>query len=253
MTAETTAPEDKRRARFPIFRPLGDRALTVSFGDSIDAETNETVIRIADSLREHPFDGFAEAVPTYCALLIIYDPLVISGDDVEHLVAARISEARHQARARRRWTVPVHYGGPAALDLDSLAAEKDMTPQELIALHSGAEYRVYMIGFAPGFTYLGGLPERLHAPRLPQPRQMIPAGAIGIGGQQASVNSVAGPSGWRFIGSTPVRAFDPARKAPFLFAAGDLVRFHPVAAAEAAELSARVAQGDTVIRPEQVA
>lgn len=239
--------------RYPLFLPLGERAVTVSFGDTIDEETNEAVIRVADSLRDHPFDGFEEAVPTYRSLLILYDPLVTSGDRVEQVVAERFAAAEHAARPARRWHIPVYYGGEAALDLESLSAEKGMTQQELIALHSSAEYRVFMIGFAPGFVYLGGLPEQLHVPRLPKPRQLVPAGAIGIGGQQASVNSVAGPSGWRFVGSTPVRLFDPKRAKPFLFAAGDLVRFEPVAEAEASELAVRVARGEAVVQPELVA
>ena len=127
---------------------------------------------------------------------------------------------------------------------------KGLSPQEVIALHSGAEYRIYMIGFAPGFAYLGGLPEILHTPRLPKPRQNIPAGAIGIGGQQGNINSVAGPSGWRFIGWTPVRSFDPARPEPFLFRAGDRIRFRPIDAEESRDLLARAANGDTIIVPE---
>lgn len=237
----------------PVFRAFGDRALTVSFGETIDAATNQVVIRLAEALQAAPFDGFEEAVPTYRSLLIVYDPLQISGAEVERIVADRLSQAQAALRPARRWHIPVHYGGECALDLESLAAEKDMSPQELLALHAGAEYRVFMIGFAPGFAYLGGLPDRLHVPRLPKPRQRVPAGAIGIGGQQASINSVAGPSGWRFVGGTPVRAFDPGRAAPFLFAAGDLVRFVPVTEAEAVSLARRVARGEDVVTPEAVA
>lgn len=237
----------------PTFRAFGDRALTVSFGETIDATTNEVVIRLADALQARPFAGLEEAVPTYRSLLIVFDPLQISGADVERIVTDRLHEAETAPRPGRRWHIPVHYGGDCALDLETLATEKGMSPEELVALHSGAEYRVFMIGFAPGFAYLGGLPERLHVPRLPKPRQLVPAGAIGMGGQQASINSVAGPSGWRFVGGTPVRAFDPDRAAPFLFAAGDLVRFVPVTAAEAADLAARVARGEDVVAPEAIA
>lgn len=250
MTRPRTTAREDQGAGFPIYQPLGDRALNVCFGDTICERTNETVLQLADSLTEHPFEGFEEAVPTYRALLILYDPLVTSGEVVERLVAARIAATRQQGRARRRWHVPVYYGGAAALDLESLAADKGMTPEALIALHSGAEYRVYMIGFAPGFVYLGGLPDALHVSRLPKPRQLVPAGAIGIGGQQASINSVAGPSGWRFIGQTPVRAFDPCRPVAVLFAAGDLVRFEPVSEAEAADMAERVARGEHVARQE---
>jgi KipI family sensor histidine kinase inhibitor len=120
---------------------------------------------------------------------------------------------------------------------------------EVISLHSGAEYRVYMIGFAPGFAYLGGLPEVLHTPRLTTPRQHIVAGSIGIGGKQASINSLDGPSGWRFIGRTPLRLFDPQREEPALFRAGDTVRFKAIDAAEFERLEARVAAGETIAEP----
>nr|WP_272213791.1 carboxyltransferase domain-containing protein [Marinicella sp. W31]MDC2879743.1 carboxyltransferase domain-containing protein [Marinicella sp. W31] len=103
-----------------------------------------------------------------------------------------------------------------------------MSPDDVIALHTGATYRVFMIGFAPGFTYLGGLPEALHTPRLGEPRQKVPAGAVGIGGAQAAINSVSGPSGWRYIGRTPVRLFDAERSDPAFFRAGDIIRFHAV-------------------------
>jgi KipI family sensor histidine kinase inhibitor len=129
------------------------------------------------------------------------------------------------------------------MDLDELADMKRMSAEALIALHASVEYRVYMIGFAPGFAYLGGLPEVLHTPRLAVPRQRIDASAIGIGGKQASINSVPGPSGWRFIGRTPLKLFDPARDEPFLLRAGDRVRFRPVQANEAAALDAAAADG----------
>ncbi|MDX2485474.1 MAG: 5-oxoprolinase subunit PxpB [Pseudodonghicola sp.] len=237
----------------PVFHPFGDRALSVSFGEGVDAATNDAVIELAAALETRPFVGMEEVVPTYRSLLVIFDPLLIGGAEVEAQVAARLSATTGRLGTRRRWHVPVCYGGAAALDLDDLCAEKKLSREDLIALHSGAEYRVYMIGFAPGFAYLGGLPERLHTPRLQKPRQLVPAGAIGIGGQQASVNSVAGPSGWRFIGQTPLKAFDPAREEPFLFAAGDLIRFTPVTAQDYETLSRRLAAGESVVAPEIVA
>ncbi|TDE38476.1 5-oxoprolinase subunit PxpB [Antarcticimicrobium sediminis] len=236
----------------PVFHPFGDRALTVSLGEGIDVATNDAVIDLAAALEAQPFVGMEEVVPTYRSLLVVFDPLVIGGAEVEAQVAARLTETADRPGTRRRWHVPVCYGGAVALDLDDLCAEKKLGREELIALHSGAEYRVYMIGFAPGFAYLGGLPERLHTPRLQKPRQLVPAGAIGIGGQQASVNSVAGPSGWRFIGQTPLKAFDPAREEPFLFAAGDLIRFTPVTQEEFETLSRRLAAGEVVVVPEIV-
>lgn len=222
----------------PVFRPLGDRALTVEFGQTIDTAVNKAVISLGNRLEAAAPDWLIEVVPTYRSLVIVFDPLMIGGTDVEAFVANQRADSSQDAGKQHRWRVPVHYGGDGALDLEALADEKGMSVDDLIALHSGAEYRVFMIGFAPGFTYLGGLPAELHTPRLATPRQFVPAGAIGIGGQQASINSVAGPSGWRFIGETPIKAFDPQRSSPFLFEPGDVIRFVPVGADEAAQLAA---------------
>lgn len=227
--------------------PCGDQAVTFEFSDHIDADVNARVIALATALDEAAIPGISDRVPTYRSLLVRYDPLVIRGAEVERRVRA-LAQASHSAGARgRHWRVPVHYGGVTGMDLDALAAEKGMTSEALIALHSSIDFRVFMIGFAPGFAYLGGLPEILHTPRLKVPRQGIPAGAVGLGGQQASISSVSGPSGWRFLGGTPVRLFDPQRDPAFLIAAGDTVRFVPIDAQAFATLHARAAAGDPVI------
>lgn len=234
----------------PVFLPVGECAVAVQFGEAVDPAANDTVIHLEAALRAAPCHGLVELVPTYRSLLVIYDPLLTRADEVETAIRAKLQDQAASSKPARLWRIPVWYGGEAALDLDEIAQEKSMTREALIALHSGAQYRVYMIGFAPGFTYLGGVPSALHCPRLSKPRQLVPAGAIGIGGQQASINSVAGPSGWRFIGQTPVRPFDMARPEPFLFAAGDRIKFYPVTEPEAADLFARVRSGDVIVAPE---
>jgi KipI family sensor histidine kinase inhibitor len=234
----------------PVFLSVGDSAISVQFGETVDSVTNRAVIALAADLSDTPIEGVLECVPTYRALLVTYDPLLIRGAALEAALLERLQHLQTAEETSRLWHVPVVYGGEAGLDLDALARDKQMTTDDLVQLHSSADYRVYMIGFAPGFTYLGGLPEVLHTPRLPKPRQLIPASAIGIGGQQASINSVPGPSGWRFIGATPWRAFDPARPEPFLFAAGDRVRFVPVSATEGAEIAEAIAAGDLSPEPE---
>ncbi|MBU2959336.1 5-oxoprolinase subunit PxpB [Citreicella sp. C3M06] len=234
----------------PAFLSVGDCALAVQFGDVIDADVNRRVIALAESLSDFPIQGVLECVPTYRSLLVSYDPALLRGAALEAALAERIAQLKVSAGSARHWRVPVVYGGEVGLDLEDLAREKQLTPNELIQIHSAAEFRVYMIGFAPGFAYLGGLPKALHTPRLPKPRQSIPAGAVGIGGQQGSINSVTGPSGWRFVGWTPWRAFDPARAEPFLFAAGDRLNFVPVSAAEGAEIAAAIASGESMPMPE---
>ncbi|WP_138466639.1 5-oxoprolinase subunit PxpB [Poseidonocella sp. HB161398] len=241
----------------PRLLPSGEQALTFQISEAVDEGANRRIIALAAALDRAiaagEIAGVTERVPTYRSLLVRYDPERIRGAALGEALLALHAGLEARAETGRLWRVPVHYGGPAALDLESLAAEKGMTPDELVALHSGAEYRVYMIGFAPGFAYLGGLPGILHAPRLPQPRQLVPAGAIGIGGKQGNINSVAGPSGWRFLGATPVRLFDPRRADPFLLEAGDRVRFEPVDAAAFARLSAEAEAGSALIAPEEAA
>ena len=234
----------------PIVLPCGDCALVLQIGEKIDAEANARIIGLAAELEARALPGVREIVPTYRSLLLRYDPEEVRGAELERQLLEAFEHPARTGAEGRLWTVPCLYGGEVGQDLDELAAMKGLSPDDLVALHSGAEYRIYMIGFAPGFAYLGGLPEILHTPRLLKPRQNIPAGAIGIGGQQGNINSVAGPSGWRFIGWTPVRSFDPARPEPFLFRAGDRIRFRPIGADESAGLSARAVAGEAIISPE---
>lgn len=232
--------------------PCGEQALTVELSRSIDEAVNRRVIALARDLEASPPEGLVELVPTYRSLLVRYDPLLTNGAAMTAELQARLAQTGkgESAKGGRLWHLPVFYGGEIGLDLDDLAKDKGLSREELIRIHTEAEYRVYMIGFAPGFAYLGGLPEILHTPRLKQPRADIPAGAIGIGGAQANVNSVIAPSGWRYIGWTPVRIFDEAREEPFLLRSGDLVRFHPVDEAEARERASREAAGETTVEPE---
>ncbi|OLP57924.1 allophanate hydrolase [Xaviernesmea oryzae] len=232
---------------YPRLAANGDRAVVIELSDQISEDTNRRVVALAENLDRQPIAGVIETVPTYRSLLVSYDPLIVRGRDLQVLLLERLSTVRVEEARARRLVVPVLYGGDAGLDLNEMAEMKRMGTADLIALHGAADYRVYMIGFAPGFAYLGGLPEALHTPRLAVPRQRIEAGAIGIGGKQASINSVAGPSGWRFIGRTPIRMFDPTRSDAFLLKAGDHVRFRAIEEDEAAALDAAVAAGTAPI------
>ncbi len=233
----------------PRILSAGDQALTVEFSDHIDESVNRRVIALADSLDRDPVAGLLECVPTYRSLLVLYDPEVVRGGALGALLLDRVCGLDTEAAPGRLWQVPVVFGGPAGLDLEDLAAQKGLSVDALITAFTTPEYRVHMIGFAPGFAYLGGLPKALHTPRLAKPRQRVDAGAIGIGGQQANINSVPGPSGWRFLGRTPLRLFDPDRASPFLMRAGDSVRFEPIDTATAARLDAAVAAGAPIVEP----
>jgi inhibitor of KinA len=230
---------------FPRILACGDSALSVELSDTIDEAVSERVIALAQSLADTLVDGVEELVPTYRSLMVVYDPSIVRGRGLAATLQHRLDDLTVGNSHSRRFDVPVVYGGAVGVDLQELADMKGLTVSQLIELHSSVEYRVYMIGFAPGFAYLGGLPEILHMPRLATPRQRIEASAIGIGGKQASINSVPGPSGWRFIGRTPLRLFDPARAEPFLLEAGDRVCFRPVSEDEAVVLDRSVAAGQT--------
>lgn len=235
---------------YPRILRAGDRAISIEFSDQISEMANLQVLALNASVTADPIAGVLETIPTYRSLTLIHDPRVVRGSVLGGEMLRRAASARLVPVPGRLFEFPVLYGGEHAADLDELAALKNLSVAEVIRLHLEAEYRVYMIGFAPGFAYLGGLPEILHTPRLAVPRQRIEAGAIGIGGRQSSINSLPGPSGWRFIGRTPCRLFDPARRDPFLLRAGDRVRFRRIDAAEAADLDAQAAAGGTRGVPE---
>lgn len=238
---------DHAHPAYPRVAASGDRAVVIELSDQISEETNRRVVALAEDLDRHPIAGVVETVPTYRSLLVSYDPLIVRARTLSAHLLQRLSAVRVDGGHGRRLVVPVLYGGDVGMDLNEMAEMKGMRADDLVALHGSADYRVYMIGFAPGFAYLGGLPEKLHTPRLAVPRQRIEAGAIGIGGKQASINSVAGPSGWRFIGRTPIRMFDPSRQDAFLLRAGDHVRFRAIGKEEAAALDAAVAAGDAPV------
>lgn len=234
---------DRAHLTYPRIAANGDRAVVIELSDQISEETNIRVVALAATLEVDPIAGVVETVPTYRSLLVSYDPFIIRGHDLSVLLLERFSTIQIDSRRGRRLVVPVLYGGDVGMDFNEMAEMKEMSAADLITMHGSTDYRVYMIGFAPGFAYLGGLPEKLHTPRLAVPRQRIEAGAIGIGGMQASINSVSGPSGWRFIGRTPIKVFDPARSDAFLLKAGDQVRFRAIDRDEAALLDAAVSAG----------
>ena len=222
---------------FPTFSPCGDSALLVTFGSTIDLATNRrghTLARLLQANGSGIFDpvknnGVYEAVPGYTTLLVHYDPLALDYAQVLKWVREQTEEVL-QGRddilpAPRRVEVPVIYGGEGGPDLEFVARHNSLTPEEVVRRHSARDYPVYLIGFTPGFPYLAGLDERIAAPRLSSPRQVVPAGSVGIAGQQTGIYSVDSPGGWRLIGWTPLKLFDPQRQPASLLAPGDVVRF----------------------------
>jgi KipI family sensor histidine kinase inhibitor len=230
------------------FLPMGDGGMTVEFGRSVDPEVHSRVLALDSALMAAPIAGVIEASPTYRSLFLQYDPVVIGWDDLKNKLMALIACAGAMAPVGRRWVVPAVFAPEFGEDLPMVAETKGMTQEKLVEAFCAAEYRVYMIGFVPGFTYLGGLPEPLHLSRRVSPRLLVPAGSVAIGGVQAGMNPIDQPSGWHLLGKTPTRLFDLDREEPCIFAAGDLLTFEPIGAAAFATLLDRAKAGDPIAR-----
>jgi inhibitor of KinA len=217
----------------PRFLLAGDAALVVEFGNAIDPAINRRVHSLARALAEHPLPGLGEAVPSYRSLLVHYDPLQLSHAEVEGLISKALRGCEDTELPEPRLVeIPTVYGGEHGPDIEFVAEHNGLTAGDVIRLHAEATYTVYMLGFTPGFPYLGGLPDALATPRLETPRKRVSAGSVGIAGSQTGVYPLATPGGWRLIGWTPVVLFDPERTPPALLQPGDLVRFVPVSAEE---------------------
>ena len=212
----------------PLFFPAGDLALVVELGDAISVEINRKVRSLTDALEKGSIPGVFDFLPTYRSVLVYYDPLIASSGEVRDGIERLLESAEvADAGARHIVHIPTLYGGDMGTDIAFVAQHNGIDEQEVISIHSATDYLVYMMGFSPGFAYLGGLDERLATPRLQSPRTEIPAGAVGIAETQTGVYPVASPGGWQLIGRTPVKLFDPGREYPVLLSAGDYVRFVP--------------------------
>lgn len=223
--------------------PLGDRAILIQMGDSIDEATHRLVRAVCARLEEHPVPGMTEYVPAFASVAVHYEPTHFpSGRPGEVtqpydrmaavLTAALTALEEDELPAPRTVEIPVCYGGEEGPDLEEVARYHGLPADEVVRLHAGGEYRVYMIGFAPGFPYLGGLSERISTPRRATPRALVPAGSVGIGGSQTGIYPIASPGGWNLIGRTPLRLFDAHAEPPTVLRMGDRVRFRPISLAE---------------------
>jgi KipI family sensor histidine kinase inhibitor len=208
-------------------RPASDRSVLVSFGSEISLEAHREVRRLVRRFETLP-SGILNLHPAYASVLIDFDPRRRRYEDVETMVRERMIEgADSYAPEARTVEIPVCYGGSDGPDLEDVARHTGLSAERVVELHSAAEYLVYFLGFSPGFPYLGGLPPKLATPRLPAPRKLVPAGSVAIGGSQTGVYPVDSPGGWRIIGRTSARLFDPSANPPALLRLGDTVRFEP--------------------------
>ena len=212
----------------PSIETLGDAALLLRFGDSIDPVTNAAVIAFRDWLLARQWPGIVDLVPAYTSLAVFYDINVWKVTVlIERLHAVPLNLAV-AAGENRDVVIPVCYDAEFAPDLAVVCAHSGLCAQDVVRIHCGGDYRVYFLGFVPGFAYLGGLDARLHTPRRDTPRLAVPAGSVAIGGAQTGVYPLQTPGGWQIIGRSPLRLFAPQRLPPSLLQAGDHLRFAPV-------------------------
>ena len=238
MAASPTTP--------PRLLPSGDSAVTVEFSKDIDDAANQRVLALDRAMAREPIAGVTETVPTYRSLLVHYDPVSISFDALGEKLKALAQQPVPAANKARRWRIPVAYGGEHGIDLEDVAKAVGTTPEDVVARHVAGDYRVAMIGFTPGWSYLSGLDKSLHMSRRQNPRLMTPAGTISIGGVQTGVQCLAGPSGWHLLGRTPVRTYQLQRDPIFLLEPGDRVMFSPVDAKTFAEQDRAAEAGEIV-------
>ncbi|MFQ3247689.1 MAG: KipI family sensor histidine kinase inhibitor [Arenicella sp.] len=232
--------------KFPSLVAVGDSALLVEFENHIDALTNAKVLSLKHLLDDTEITGIIETVASFRSLLIHYNCLVISLADLEAGVGRLLASSEHQVNSGKRWRIPVFYHGHGAVDLDEVARIHGLTTNEVIRLHKESNFQVYMVGFAPGWCYLGGLNPMLHTPRLDSPRLQVPAGCISIGGQQGMIGALPMPSGWRLLGQTPVKSYVPDRDPPFIISAGDLIEFYQINAAEYERMQQAAERGELI-------
>lgn len=230
------------------FAPLGDTAVVVTLGSSIDESTLLRVRSLAVALEQDATAGVVDIVPAYTTVTVFYEtaaqPVERSTpyDRICHVITERMAKleanssglprARGAESASRSVEIPVHYGSEFGPDIPEVVRHTGLELDDVIALHSGADYLVHAVGFTPGFAYLGGLPAKLHVPRRPTPRTTVPAGSVGIGWQQTGVYPLASPGGWQLIGRTPLALFRPAENPPALLRVGDRVKFRAISREE---------------------
>jgi KipI family sensor histidine kinase inhibitor len=231
----------------PRILPSGDAAIAVEFSRSISADANQRVLALDRTLAREAVTGITETVPTYRSLLVHYDPEQIGFDALgSRLVTLAQSDAEVESTTMRRWRIPVAYGGEHGIDLEDTAKALNMTPDEVVARHVGGDYRVAMIGFTPGWSYLSGLDPSLQMPRRHDPRLLTPAGTISIGGVQAGIQCLPGPSGWHLLGRTAVRTYQLHRDPVFLIEPGDAISFYEVDAKQFDEQDRAAVHGNIV-------
>lgn len=220
MPVESTA--------IPRFIAVSDSALLIEFDNRISVDISNQVVCLKQAIDAKDIDGVEECVAAYRSLLVHYNCLKLSLSDLKSLIESLLSKENLTELDSKTWRVPVLYRGEGGLDLDAVAKLHNLTTDEVIRLHINSDLRVFMVGFAPGWCYLGGLDPKLVSPRLDSPRLKVPKGCISIGGQQGMIGGMSMPSGWRLIGQTPIQTYAPKRNPPFFIGVGDRIQFYEI-------------------------
>ncbi len=204
----------------------GDLSLVMEFGNSISSEINSKIRNMIKAIEENPIEGINEVFPTYRSIQIMYNPLEIQVNDlIEKLKALEEKLGSSEEESFRIVEIPTLYGGDYGPDIGFVAKHNNISEEEVIKIHTSRDYLVYMLGFTPGFPFLGGMSEKIHTPRLESPRSRIPAGSVGIAGAQTGMYPSETPGGWQLIGRTPLKLYEPSKEPPVLLNAGDYVRY----------------------------
>lgn len=211
------------------FLPAGDQSLVMEFGNTISPEINGRIRNMVKAIDNSSVEGITELIPTYRSLQIFYNPLKIDYASLLSILENLENSLGDEADSSYRiFEIPTIYGGEYGPDIDFVAEDNNLSVKKVIEIHSSRDYLIYMLGFTPGFSYLGGMDERIATPRLENPRTRIPAGSTGIAGSQTGIYPIDSPGGWQLIGRTPIKLYNPEDDPPVLLKAGDYVRFKPV-------------------------
>jgi len=229
-----------RKTRYLI---VGDKSIFLEFGNEISKKANTSVRKIYFTIQNENIKGIKEMVPTYRSLTIYYNPQEIEYKKlVQKLKKLESSAANVTLPPAYVIELPVLYGGEYGSDLEFVAQHNKLSTKEVIKIHSQKEYFIYMLGFSPGFAYLGGMSDKIAAPRLEKPRIKILRGSVGIAGEQTGIYPIESPGGWQIIGRTPIKLFDPQKEPPFLLKSGDYIKFYPINQEQFKEIEKKVNQ-----------
>ena len=214
---------------YPRFQRASDHSLLVTFGEQISRAHHRDVLRLFRLLHSTPNRAIRNIHPAYCSVLISFDPLITHPEKLALYVRRLVDRLDDvEVAAPREVEIPVCYDKPLGPDLEFVAHHNGLSTDDVVRLHTSVEYLVYFVGFSPGFPYLGELPDQLHSPRLSTPRVIVPEGSVALGGNQSGIYPIASPGGWRIIGRTPLKLFNPLRMPPTTLEIGDMVRFKPI-------------------------